>query len=69
MRDTHAQILLTCNAVVIHFADKYAKSMFRASADTETQTSIRTLIYCHCVNVFTVIPSYIHTKHTDMYLL
>lgn len=54
--------LLTCRAVILHLADKYAESMFGAPTDAETQTPIRTLIYGHCVDVFTVIPSCKHTE-------
>lgn len=54
--------LLTCRAVVLHLADKYAESMLRAPTDTETQTTIWTLVYCHSVNVLTVFPSCNHTE-------
>ena len=59
--------LLTCRAVVLHLADKYAESVFRAPADAETQTSIWAFIYCHCVKVFTVIPSCKHTKKCTVF--
>lgn len=42
-------ILLTCWTVVLHFADKYAKSMFGAPSDAEAQAAIRALINCQCV--------------------
>lgn len=48
---------LTCGAVVLHFADKYAKSMFGAPADAEAQAAIRTFVNSHRVDVFTVVTS------------
>lgn len=54
---THTHIVLTCRAVILHFADKYAESMFRPPTDTESQTPIWTPLYRHCVNISTVIPS------------
>lgn len=57
------KLWLTCGAVVLHLADKYAESVFRAPADAETQTAIWTFVNSHRVDVFTVVSS-CKTKHT-----
>lgn len=57
------KLWLTCGAVVLHLADKYAESVFRAPADAETQTAIWTFVNSHRVDVFTVVAS-CKTKHT-----